>query len=155
MGPGSALGPGKAEPLAGPVMGGSLMSLLEVFHSVATGFRRKREFLTPVGLLVFGLTLAAVVVLGLYTDRALRMPELLPGRLGVSIGAVRGASWPLGPSQPASSRIPPLTPCLASTIRRQSPTSPSTGMNSGSRWIPPRLRCPALNGENSPGAGMR
>jgi protein-S-isoprenylcysteine O-methyltransferase Ste14 len=64
------------------------MSLLEVFHSVATGSRRKRELLTPVGLLFFGLTLAAVVVLGLYTDRLLRMPEVLPGRLGESIGVV-------------------------------------------------------------------
>ncbi len=64
------------------------MSLLEVFHSVATGSRRKRELLTPVGLLFFGLTLAAVVVLGLYTDRLLRMPEVLPGRLGESVGVV-------------------------------------------------------------------
>ncbi len=64
------------------------MSLLQVFHSVATGSRRKQELLTPLGLLIFGLTLAAVVVLGLYTDRLLRMPEVLPGGLGVSIGAV-------------------------------------------------------------------
>ena len=41
------------------------MSLLEVFHSVATGSRRKRELLTPLGLLIFGLTLVAVVVPGL------------------------------------------------------------------------------------------
>jgi protein-S-isoprenylcysteine O-methyltransferase Ste14 len=64
------------------------MSLLDVFHSVATGSRHKRELLTPLGLLIFGFTLAAVVVLGLYTDRVLRMPEVLPGRLGVSIGVV-------------------------------------------------------------------
>ncbi len=64
------------------------MSLLDVFHSVATGSRRKRELLTPLGLLFFGLTLAAVVGLGLFTDRVLRMPEMLSGRLGVSIGLV-------------------------------------------------------------------
>jgi protein-S-isoprenylcysteine O-methyltransferase Ste14 len=64
------------------------LSLLAIFHSVATGSRRKRELLTPVGLLIFGLTLAAVVVLGLFTDRVLPMPELLPGSLGKIIGAV-------------------------------------------------------------------
>ena len=64
------------------------MSLLEVFHSAATGSRRKRQLLTPLGLLIFGLTLAAVVVLGIYTDKALRMPEVLPGTLGSSIGVV-------------------------------------------------------------------
>ncbi|UCG85173.1 MAG: isoprenylcysteine carboxylmethyltransferase family protein [Gemmatimonadota bacterium] len=64
------------------------MSLLRLFHSVATGSRWKRELLTPLGLLVFGATLAVVVVLGLFTDRLLRMPELLPGSLGVSIGVV-------------------------------------------------------------------
>jgi protein-S-isoprenylcysteine O-methyltransferase Ste14 len=64
------------------------MSLLRLFHSVATGSRRKRELLTPVGLLIFGLTLAAVIVLGLFTDGVLGMPELLPGTLGVSIGVV-------------------------------------------------------------------
>jgi len=64
------------------------MSLLELFHSVATGSRWKRELITPVGLLIFGLTLAAVVVLGLFTDRVLPMPELLPGGLGKIIGTV-------------------------------------------------------------------
>lgn len=53
---------------------------------MATGSRRKRELLTPVGLVVFGLTLVAVVVLGLVTDRALRLPELLPGGVGARIG---------------------------------------------------------------------
>lgn len=64
------------------------MSLLQIFHSVATGSRRKRELLTPVGLLFFGLTLAAVVVLGLFTDRVLGMPQVLPGAWGVSIGVL-------------------------------------------------------------------
>ena len=60
--------------------------MLDLFHSIATGSRRKRELLTPVGLLFFGLTLAVVIVAGLYTDRAIGAPELLPGRLGVAIG---------------------------------------------------------------------
>jgi protein-S-isoprenylcysteine O-methyltransferase Ste14 len=64
------------------------MRLLEIFHSVATGSQRKRELLTPVGLLIFGFTLAAVVVLGLFTDRVLSIPEVLPGSLGASTGVV-------------------------------------------------------------------
>lgn len=64
------------------------MSLLRVFHSVATGSRWKRNLLTPVGLLVFGSTLAAVLALGLLTDGVLRLPELLPGRAGVTLGVV-------------------------------------------------------------------
>jgi protein-S-isoprenylcysteine O-methyltransferase Ste14 len=62
------------------------MSLLQIFHSVATGSRWKRKLLTPVGLLVFGGTLAAVLALGLYTDNVLPMPEMLPGGLGVVLG---------------------------------------------------------------------
>jgi protein-S-isoprenylcysteine O-methyltransferase Ste14 len=64
------------------------MSLLQVFHSVATGSRWKRELLTPVGFLIFGATLAAVLVLGLFTDKVLRVPELLPGSVGVALGVV-------------------------------------------------------------------
>lgn len=64
------------------------MSLLKLFHSVATGSRWKRNLLTPVGLLMFGLTLAAVIVLGLFTDRVLPIPRLLPGNLGKIIGTV-------------------------------------------------------------------
>ena len=62
------------------------MTLLEMFHSVATGSRWKRELLTPVGLLIFGLTLAAVILLGLVTDRVLPIPKLLPGSSGTKIG---------------------------------------------------------------------
>jgi protein-S-isoprenylcysteine O-methyltransferase Ste14 len=62
------------------------MSLLQVFHSVATGSRWKRKLLTPVGFLIFGATLAAVLVLGLFTDKMLGTPELLPGAVGVAMG---------------------------------------------------------------------
>jgi protein-S-isoprenylcysteine O-methyltransferase Ste14 len=63
------------------------MSLARIVHSIASGPRRKRELLTPVGLLVFGLSLAAVVALGLSTDTLLSMPELLPGWVAAGIGA--------------------------------------------------------------------
>jgi protein-S-isoprenylcysteine O-methyltransferase Ste14 len=64
------------------------LSLIETFHSVATGSRWRREVLTPVGLLIFGVSLSAVIVLGLYTDRLLDMPQVLPGGLGMGLGAV-------------------------------------------------------------------
>jgi protein-S-isoprenylcysteine O-methyltransferase Ste14 len=64
------------------------MSVRRFLHSVATGSRRKRALLTPVGLFIFGLSLAAVVGLGLYTDRVLRLPEVLPGAVGAGIGVV-------------------------------------------------------------------
>lgn len=62
------------------------MSLLDLFHSVATGSKRRRNLLTPVGLAIFGLTLLVVVMGGLLTDRALKLPELLPGTLSLVIG---------------------------------------------------------------------
>ena len=58
------------------------MSLAEYFHSVATGPKRRRNSLTPLGLLVFGSTLAVVIAGGLYTDRWLSLPPLLPGVIG-------------------------------------------------------------------------
>lgn len=63
------------------------MGLARMVHSVTSGSRRKRELLTPVGLVVFGLSLAAVVALGLATDALLHMPELLAGWVGTAIGA--------------------------------------------------------------------
>lgn len=62
------------------------MSLQDLFHSVATGPRRRRQLLTPVGLIVFSLTLVVVVVGGSYTDRALELPELFPGSPGLILG---------------------------------------------------------------------
>jgi protein-S-isoprenylcysteine O-methyltransferase Ste14 len=62
------------------------VSLADLFHSVATGPKRRRELLTPLGLLIFGGTLAVVIVGGFYTDRLLSLPTLLPGVLGTVIG---------------------------------------------------------------------
>ena len=62
------------------------MSLADLFHKVATGSRRRRALLTPVGLLVFGGSLALVFLAGLFIDRALSLPQLLPGALGVAVG---------------------------------------------------------------------
>lgn len=62
------------------------MGLADFVHSVATGPNRRRELLTPVGLLIFGATLTIVIVGGLFTDRWLGLPALLPGNLGVVVG---------------------------------------------------------------------
>ncbi len=62
------------------------MGLADYVHSVATGPKRRRELLTPLGLLIFGGTLTAVIVGGLYTDRWIGLPALLPGILGVAVG---------------------------------------------------------------------
>ena len=62
------------------------MNLADLFHSVATGPRRRREILTPLGFLVFGASLAIVIVGGLYTDRWLGLPNLLPGLVGAVAG---------------------------------------------------------------------
>ena len=64
------------------------MSLAEYFHSAATGSKRRRRRLTPLGLLVFGSTIAIVVLGGLQTDRWLGLPRLLPGIVGSVVGSV-------------------------------------------------------------------
>ncbi len=66
---------------------GRQLSLADLFHAVATGSRRRRALLTPVGLVVFGGSLALVVLAGLLIDRALGLPQLLPGVLGVAVGS--------------------------------------------------------------------
>jgi len=63
------------------------MGLADLFHSVATGSKRKRDLLTPVGLAIFGLSLVVVIAAGLATDRAIGAPPLLPGAAGTVLGA--------------------------------------------------------------------
>jgi len=64
------------------------MGLKGLFHSVATGSRRRRQIFTPLGLTFFGLTLLVVVFGGLYLDRLLALPALLPGATGLIIGVL-------------------------------------------------------------------
>jgi protein-S-isoprenylcysteine O-methyltransferase Ste14 len=70
------------------LLGVGRVSLADYFHSVATGPKRRRERLTPLGLLVFGSTLAVVIVGGLYTDSWLGLPPLLPGIVGTVAGVL-------------------------------------------------------------------
>ncbi len=62
------------------------MGLADYYHSVATGSKRRRELLTPLGLLIFAGSLAVVIVGGLYTDRWIGLPTLLPGSVGAAVG---------------------------------------------------------------------
>jgi protein-S-isoprenylcysteine O-methyltransferase Ste14 len=57
-----------------------------MIHAVATGSRRRRTWLTPVGLVVFGGSLLLVVVGGVVIDRVLHLPALLPGPIGLALG---------------------------------------------------------------------
>ena len=62
------------------------MKLQELFHSVATGPKKRRERLTPLGLTVFGGSLAVVILGGLLTDRWLGIPSFPQGRAWMGIG---------------------------------------------------------------------
>ena len=63
------------------------MNLADMIHRMATGSRRRRAWLTPVGLVVFGGSLLVVVVVGVVIDRVLHLPPLLPGVIGMAAGA--------------------------------------------------------------------
>jgi protein-S-isoprenylcysteine O-methyltransferase Ste14 len=65
-----------------------IVGLADYLHSVATGPKRRREFLTPLGFLIFGSTLAVVIVGGQYTDRWLGLPTLMPGIVGAVVGVL-------------------------------------------------------------------
>ncbi len=69
-------------------MGVGIVGLADYFNTVATGPKRRREFLTPLGFLIFGSTLAVVIVVGLYTDRWLGLPTLMPGIVGAVVGVL-------------------------------------------------------------------
>ncbi len=64
------------------------MRLDDLFYSVATGPKRLRLLLTPVGLVVFFGMLLLVVFGSLYMDRVLAFPKLLSGPIGTLIGVV-------------------------------------------------------------------
>ena len=64
------------------------MRLDDLFYSVATGSKRLRLLLTPVGLVVFFGMLLLVVFGSLYMDRAFGFPKLLSGPSGTLIGYV-------------------------------------------------------------------
>jgi protein-S-isoprenylcysteine O-methyltransferase Ste14 len=62
------------------------LNIQEFFHAVATGPKRRRNRLTPLGLAVFGSSLALVVFGGLLTDRWLGIPALPQGPAWLATG---------------------------------------------------------------------
>jgi len=62
------------------------MTLVDLLYAVATGPKRRRRLLTPLGLFFAVGLLLLVVFGGLLTDRVLALRPLLPGALGGSLG---------------------------------------------------------------------
>jgi len=60
---------------------------IDLLHRAATGTRRTRNFLTPVGVVVFGAFTAVFVLVALLVDKLLALPSVLPeaARLPVSV----------------------------------------------------------------------
>ena len=52
--------------------------LVKLFHRIATGTKKTRNLLTPVGVLIFGLFTASFVLLGLLLDQALSLRWPIP-----------------------------------------------------------------------------
>ncbi|MGB5477695.1 MAG: isoprenylcysteine carboxylmethyltransferase family protein [Thermoanaerobaculia bacterium] len=57
---------------------------IDVLYRAATGTRKTRVLLTPIGLTVFGLFTTLFVLAGLLVDRLLGFPDLLPERRRLS-----------------------------------------------------------------------
>jgi protein-S-isoprenylcysteine O-methyltransferase Ste14 len=66
----------------------SEVSLQNLFHSVATGPKKRRELFTPVGLTVFGGSLAIVIFGGLLTDKWFRIQGIPPSPASVASGSI-------------------------------------------------------------------
>ena len=60
---------------------------INFLHKAATGTKKTRTLLTPIGLTIFGLFTALFVIAAIFVDRMLKLPPLLPenARLPVSI----------------------------------------------------------------------
>lgn len=60
---------------------------INLLHSAATGTKKTRALLTPIGLTIFGAFTALFVFAAIFVDRLLSLPRLLPegARLPVSI----------------------------------------------------------------------
>ena len=63
---------------------------INLLHRAATGTKRTRTLLTPIGVTIFGAFTALFVLAALWVDRLLSLPSLLPegARLPVSIPVI-------------------------------------------------------------------
>jgi len=57
---------------------------IDLLYRAATGTRKTRVLLTPIGLTVFGLFTTLFVLAGLLVDKLLGLPDLLPERMRLS-----------------------------------------------------------------------
>lgn len=62
-------------------------SWINFLHSAATGTKKTRTLLTPIGVMIFGLFTALFVFASIFVDRMLHLPRFLPeeARLPMSI----------------------------------------------------------------------
>ncbi|HSN53453.1 MAG TPA: hypothetical protein VLT32_02220, partial [Candidatus Sulfomarinibacteraceae bacterium] len=58
---------------------------IDLIHRAATGTKRTRTLLTPVGILVFGAFTGAFVAAAIWVDRLLHLPGLLPDELRLPV----------------------------------------------------------------------
>ena len=58
---------------------------IDFLYKVATGSRKFRNLLTPVGAIFFGLFTTLFVVAALLVDKFLNLPQLVPGSLNISL----------------------------------------------------------------------
>ena len=58
---------------------------IDFLYKVATGSRKFRNLLTPVGAIFFGLFTTLFVVAALLVDKFLNLPHLVPGSLNISL----------------------------------------------------------------------
>lgn len=74
-------------------------SWISVLHRVATGTRKTRTILTPVGVLIFGLFTVLFVIAGVTADHFFNLPPLFPQRwrlpvsLPITAAGVFGIAW--------------------------------------------------------------
>ena len=56
---------------------------IDILYNAATGSRRVRNFFTPVGAIFYGLLIFVFVIMALYLDRLLGLPDIFPGKLNI------------------------------------------------------------------------
>ncbi len=57
--------------------------LINILYNVATGSRKVRSLLTPIGAIFFGLFILVFIFIALYLDRLLGLTDVFPGRLNI------------------------------------------------------------------------
>ena len=57
--------------------------LIEIVYQIATGAHKTKNLLTPFGLIFFFAVVLLFVIISLYLDRSLGLPELIPASLNI------------------------------------------------------------------------